>query len=125
MSTIYRFFKTSDGYKNAPVAEPAHQHFKMYCDPGHGWLAVKRNFLKKLGILSKISGYSYQKGQTVYLEEDGDLSLFLEAIEKTEVPYTIEYKHTNKTSPIRSYESFTFWEVMNLQFGGTIILGVS
>ena len=39
-------------------------------DPGHGWLEVGRDEIKGLAI----SGYSYQRGDRVYLEEDGDLA---------------------------------------------------
>ena len=41
-----------------------------YTDPGHGWFAVKRAELAQLGILGQVSHYSYQRGRTVYLEED-------------------------------------------------------
>lgn len=53
--------------------------FYFHQDAGHGWLAVPRKELKALGILTQISGYSYQKGQTVYLEEDIDAQIFLDA----------------------------------------------
>lgn len=77
---------------------------KFYSDLGHGWLAVKRSLLKKLGILNKITPYSYQKGNTVYLEEDCDAGTFLDAV-KNEMEITIEDKYCER-SPIRSYESF-------------------
>ena len=50
--------------------------FRAYTDPGHGWIAVKRNVLDILNIADKITPFSYQKGHTVYLEEDCDASLF-------------------------------------------------
>ena len=79
---------------------------KVYTDPGHGWAAVKRSVLKDFGIEDKISSYSYQKGATVYLEEDCDLSTFVAALkEKGYNPVYIE-KHTDKRHPIRSYDSF-------------------
>jgi len=81
--------------------------YKFYMDPGHGWLAVKRSELDDLGIASDISSFSYEKGATVYLEEDCDASRFFEAYEKR---YGVkpEYisKHTNRDSPIRSYPCF-------------------
>lgn len=79
---------------------------KYYTDPGHGWGAVKRKVLDQLGIAHKITQYSYQKGGTVYLEEDLDLSTLVTALAiKGEV---VEYKqkHTNKYSPIRNYDIF-------------------
>lgn len=51
----------------------------FYTDPSHGWLEVKRSHLVTLGIENQISGYSYEKGARVYLEEDNDLSRFMEA----------------------------------------------
>lgn len=50
--------------------------FIWHSDPGHAWLAVKRKLLIDLGILHKITPYSYQKGKTVYLEEDCDGETF-------------------------------------------------
>ena len=50
---------------------------KFYSDPGHGWGAVKIQKLYELGIADKISSFSYQKGGTVYLEEDCDMHQFL------------------------------------------------
>ena len=51
-----------------------------YTDPGHGWFAVKRADCEALGILDRISHYSYQRGRTVYLEEDCDASLYFAAM---------------------------------------------
>lgn len=79
---------------------------KVYTDPGHGWGAVKRRVLVDLNILQKITPYSYQKGATVYLEEDCDLSTLVAALkEKGYNPVYIE-KHTDNRHPIRSYSSF-------------------
>lgn len=79
----------------------------FYSDPGHGWFAVKRADCEALGILEKISPYSYQRGRTVYLEEDCDASLYFNAIRRATGadPAYIE-KHTDKRHPIRSYASF-------------------
>lgn len=55
--------------------------YTFYEDPGHGWLEVPTQELRDLGIADKISGYSYisSDGKRAYLEEDCDLSVFLEA----------------------------------------------
>lgn len=79
---------------------------KFYADPGHGWGAVKRKVLDQLGITDKISTYSYQKGQTVYLEEDCDLSTLVTTLALKGEVVQYKEKHTNKYSPIRSYEHF-------------------
>ena len=55
--------------------------YRFFEDPGHGWLEVTRAELERLGLLDKISGYSYQSidGLFVYLEEDSDLMKFAKA----------------------------------------------
>ena len=53
--------------------------FQFYHDAGHGWLEVTMMDLDKLRIKDKISSYSYMDGYKVYLEEDCDLSRFLDA----------------------------------------------
>jgi hypothetical protein len=79
---------------------------KFYSDPGHGWAAVKRDLINSLGIADKISYYSYQKGNTVYLEEDCDLSTLITTLKDKGVTVTFDERHTNNRSPIRSYEQF-------------------
>jgi len=91
------------------------KQYVMHTDNGHGWLAVKRNELVGLNLLSEISTYSYQRGKTVYLEEDSDLYKFLLAKYESEDDFQkalqkffsmIRYSHHN-SSPIRNYEGFT------------------
>jgi hypothetical protein len=43
---------------------------KFHEDPGHGWLCVKIAELEALGIADKITGFSYMRKQSAYLEED-------------------------------------------------------
>jgi hypothetical protein len=31
-------------------------------DGGHGWYSVKRSKLESMGVLGKVSGFSYQRG---------------------------------------------------------------
>lgn len=82
--------------------------FKFYSDDGHGWLAVKRADLAEFGLLDKISHYSYQRGDTVYLEEDCDAPKFDAMFRKTfdGAVLTSIGSHKNGRSPIRSYDSF-------------------
>ena len=86
--------------------------YKFYNDAGHGWLAVKRQELIELGILNDISHYSYQRGASVYLEEDCDATRFINACVRkgwcaTVKDFRYETKFSrNDHSPIRSYESF-------------------
>jgi len=81
-----------------------------YVDPGHGWYAVKRTTIEKLKLLDKVSPYSYQKGATVYLEEDCDASLILDALEATGIKLDISTVHHDLVgmgeSWIRSCDSY-------------------
>ncbi len=81
---------------------------KFYSDPGHGWVAVKRELLENLGIAHRISVYSYQKGNTVYLEEDCDFSVLIEAFKQNRISFELDHKYTDNRSPIRSYENYAF-----------------
>lgn len=86
-------------------------------DPGHGWIGVKRSLVQELGIEDKISSFSYQRGQSVYLEEDCDASLLIEALKAKGIEFELVSKHTDKRHPIRSYESFK-WV---LKLSGTMV----
>jgi hypothetical protein len=78
---------------------------KYYQDAGHGWLAVKRKMLTELNLSNEITGYSYQKGQTVYLEEDYDAYIFVRACKNRGIEVVPLNKYCNR-SAIRSYESY-------------------
>ncbi len=79
----------------------------FYSDPGHGWLAVKRATLADWGIDGLISHYSYQRGGTVYLEEDCDYSTFAAAARARGIELSFIEKHTDSRSPIRSYDHYS------------------
>lgn len=80
--------------------------YVFHSDPGHGWLAVKRSELVELGITARVTSYSYQKGNTVYLEEDCDAQLFVTAhVGKYGVEPLFRGSY-QKYSPIRSYQRF-------------------
>lgn len=78
-----------------------------YNDPGHGWLSVQRAWLHELGIADKISTYSYQRGNTVCLEEDCDASTFNAAARAAGWTLTFRDKHTDNHSRIRSYDHYS------------------
>jgi hypothetical protein len=77
----------------------------FHTDPGHGWLEVTRAECKRLGILEKISIYSYQRGNKVYLEEDCDAALWVEAKRAHGEEFKFDEQHLEVT-PIRRYQSF-------------------
>lgn len=53
--------------------------FKFYEDASHGWVAVPRELLKKYCVAGLISAFSFERGDTVYLEEDCDAPAFIAA----------------------------------------------
>lgn len=77
-------------------------------DAGHAWLAVKRSELDALNIADKISSFSYVKGGTVYLEEDCDAAVFINAYTQKfgTKPQTKEGRYWDR-NPCRSFQSYT------------------
>ena len=75
-------------------------------DPSHGWLVVKRSDLITLGIEDQITGFSYEHGAKVYLEEDCDLMTYLRAA--TAAGWFVKTKdaHTNEPSFIRLLKGY-------------------
>lgn len=80
--------------------------YHFHHDPGHGWLEVTRQDLVDLGIDQKISPYSYQNGQDVFLEEDCDMTTFFKAYRAKygEDPETRD--HYQENTPIRRYHPY-------------------
>jgi len=80
--------------------------YKFHSDAGHGWLAVKRKELSELGIICEISPFSYQRGDTVYLEEDCDAYKFVKRYEQILDKKCSFVEKYHERTPIRSYEGF-------------------
>jgi len=98
--------------------------YTFYEDPGHGWLKVSKKDLVSLCIEKQISGYSYMLGDNAYLEEDSDLSIFIEALANNNKVFDTDWKSeemknfckgfwanckkefTNNQSKIRTYNSY-------------------
>jgi hypothetical protein len=79
----------------------------VYSDPGHAWAKVSRSELIRLGLIDKISTYSYQRKGFVYLEEDRDLGLYIVALR--DAGATIKFKEMvsrERQSKIRGYDYF-------------------
>ena len=83
----------------------------LHSDAGHGWLAVKVSDLKMLGIETNITPFSYVKGKTVYLEEDCDMSKFIEAAKAKGITIEVRSGPQRDRSPIRSFKSYNLSEV--------------
>lgn len=79
----------------------------FHSDAGHGWLAVKTRELVDLGIADKITAFSYTKGKSSYLEEDVDMSTYINAQKDRGVTVEIRQgKRWDKKSPIRAFPAF-------------------
>lgn len=79
----------------------------VYADPGHAWAKVSKKELIILGIANEISGFSYEKQDSVFLEEDSDLSKYIDALKQNNILYKFKEHHTNKRSKIRNYFSYS------------------
>jgi len=63
--------------------------------------------IKELGIVDKISKHSYYRCSWVYLEEDSDAGIFIEAMKKANKEVTFKEHHTDRQSRIRNYFHYT------------------
>ena len=82
---------------------------KHFVDPGHGWYKVSRKDLFKMDILDKISSFSYQKGDWVYLVEDCDATIFFDRYKELfgdEYQIKITQNIADNMSSIRYYQPF-------------------
>lgn len=81
--------------------------FTLHSDDGHGWLETPVSILRELGISHSITSYSYRKGDTAYLEEDGDLDAFFDAfIAKFGNPPEFEHQRHHGLSSIRDLPAY-------------------
>ena len=80
----------------------------FYSDPGHGWLRVPLALLDKLGLVDKISPYSYMQGPWAYLEEDCDASEFLAEMRRQGVRVSFrEINCPHNYSRIRTFPQYS------------------
>lgn len=77
--------------------------FTFHSDPGHSWLEVHAAELLAVGLApSDFSSYSYQNGNTVYLEEDCDAAVFVRSYEQQVGPISFAEKFINYSHWIRA-----------------------
>lgn len=86
-------------------------NLNFYYDAGHGWLEVPTQIVKEMGILKKISRYSYLNSYSApdrkcYLEEDCDAPLFLDACKIKDVNVTINEIDNGTHSFVRNLSKF-------------------
>ena len=91
----------------------------FHSDTGHGWLKVTTHQLAELGIYNQVSRYSYinvaysndDESYDVYLEEDCDAPLFLNALKEQGIEFTINYIDDGDHSFIRRKHRFPSQQV--------------
>ena len=77
--------------------------FTMHSDPGHGWLEVTLQDVRKALLdTSDFSQFSFIRGEKLYLEEDCDATLFIRCWEHHVGPVTIAEKYSHYDHWIRS-----------------------
>jgi hypothetical protein len=81
--------------------------YTFYADPGHAWLKVPLAELDELEIAGDITQFSYVRGSYVYLEEDCDVTTFVQAYERKHGRRPVmQGKHGNRSSRIRTYDRY-------------------
>ena len=80
---------------------------QFHSDPGHGWLEVSKS-MARFHLRERylqISCYSHMRGNLLYLEEDSDAPLLVQAMR--EAGLNVKYEeHDVEVSPIRHYDGF-------------------
>lgn len=90
------------------AAEVKEREYQYHNDPAHGWIETTRAELVRLGIAGKVTHYSYQDGERVYLEEDCDAALLLEAITRIDnLTWKLTDRYEDGDSFIRRLQPYT------------------
>lgn len=83
-----------------------HLELCFFEDAGHGWLQVPKNILENLNIANNITPYSYMHRDYVYLEQDLDMTTFMNAIKQSD-HYTVGLtRRYHDRSPVRNFLSY-------------------
>jgi len=80
--------------------------FLFTSDPSHGYLKVPLENLETLGIIDRISEWSFKKGRYAYLEEDRDAPLFVKTWKERGNAIKFNVRHISSPAKCRTYERF-------------------
>lgn len=82
--------------------------YDFFIDPSHGWLKVSIKELKEMEILREITDYSFIMGDFIYLEEDQDLTLFIDTKKKLNPDFVLKTNEnfSENESGIRKFKRF-------------------
>jgi len=79
--------------------------FTFYYDPGHAWLEVSQTDINDVGLNdTDFSRYSYTDKQNLYLEEDCDAGIFINAYEAKHGSPPIIVEKEDVTEKIRNFD---------------------
>lgn len=89
---------------------------EIYSDPSHAWGAVHIDQAKDLGFANQISRYSFVDGDGfVYLEEDCDLGLLINALCERNTGYEfVELDQSNSPSFVRDLPRFNRFNYIHM-----------
>lgn len=90
----------------APLQKVSPFELKFHRDPGHGWLQVPHSLIYELSIQEQITPFSYMDDVYVYLEEDGDLGVFMHAMDAKGFELSVIDRYSDEESPIREKAAF-------------------
>jgi hypothetical protein len=80
--------------------------FAVYADPAHAWIKVPKAFLVRIigsDWRRHFTCFSYERGDSVYLEEDQDATTLIIACRCAGVDPVWRHSCSNRPSRIRSY----------------------
>jgi len=80
--------------------------FVFYADPGHGYLRVSLKILERLGIMNQISPFSFKSNYYAFLEEDMDMTTFVQAYKADGQDAEFVVKNLDHEAGCRRYERF-------------------
>jgi hypothetical protein len=89
-------------------------HRIFYTDPAHGWLRVPVQDIHALELHDKITSCSYINPKYVYLEEDLDMSTYLDKCKRLGIKVSIKEKYCNGYSSIRNKDQYCHRHFMNI-----------
>lgn len=83
---------------------------KYHRDHNNGWLCVKISELEALQIADKISNKSYMKKQSAYLDDKGDMNIYIHEIKQRGYSInTVDGKVFEKTDhPIKRFQPYKY-----------------